>query len=422
MIGLFLGIIPTFILICAMLKFGETLINKKLKLNLKMVLTIIIYTIIYTVTFNYLPQELTSIISILCLIVAFKVIFKLPLEKLIYYVLIVWLFGIFFDVLLMIVLSCLSILDFDKNFLFGIKSIATLIMALMYFFVTKNKFVVRKINSIYKKTLKINYPIIKIIFTFIMIFTVDAICVNFMEFQYIPILLLISLIVFITTSVNIIVQNYQILSLKETNSILSRSISFYIEKINEYRILKHNIKNKLLGLKSITELNVHPYINAMIEEYNEKTTNFKEIMNVPNELNYLILQKINEYDCNSLQIQVDNKLKKDILNILSPRNYNLLCEALGITLDNALDAAIKSKEKNLYLSFLETQNNIKIVIANSFLGTIDIDKVGTINYTSKQNGHGLGLVSLFLKNNLIIKNKIKGNLFITQMLISKLKK
>ena len=117
-----------------------------------------------------------------------------------------------------------------------------------------------------------------------------------------------------------------------------------------------------------------------------------------------------------------NKLKKDILNILSPRNYNLLCEALGITLDNALDAAIKSKEKNLYLSFLETQNNIKIVIANSFLGTIDIDKVGTINYTSKQNGHGLGLVSLFLKNNLIIKNKIKGNLFITQMLISKLKK
>ena len=155
MIGLFLGIIPTFILICAMLKFGETLINKKLKLNLKMVLTIIIYTIIYTVTFNYLPQELTSIISILCLIVAFKVIFKLPLEKLIYYVLIVWLFGIFFDVLLMIVLSCLSILDFDKNFLFGIKSIATLIMALMYFFVTKNKFVVRKINSIYKKTLKI---------------------------------------------------------------------------------------------------------------------------------------------------------------------------------------------------------------------------------------------------------------------------
>lgn len=56
---------------------------------------------------------------------------------------------------------------------------------------------------------------------------------------------------------------------------------------------------------------------------------------------------------------------------------------------------------------------------NSFKGQIDTDALGTIEYTSKSNGHGLGLYSLFNKKSLYITTSIKNNYFRSEIKVNK---
>ena len=121
-----------------------------------------------------------------------------------------------------------------------------------------------------------------------------------------------------------------------------------------------------------------------------------------------------------MKVQIDNNVKGKLLDILGPKNYNLLCEALGITLDNALESASQTKGKIVFLEFSEEEKTVNIKIMNTFKGSIDTEKLGTIEYTSnKLNGHGLGLYSLFNKNTIYITTSIKNNLFRSEIKVNK---
>lgn len=110
-----------------------------------------------------------------------------------------------------------------------------------------------------------------------------------------------------------------------------------------------------------------------------------------------------------------------MLESLGPRNYNSFCEALGITLDNALEACIKTEDKLLYLEFKEGKDSITIKVMNTFSGNIELDRLDTKEYTSKKEGHGLGLYSLFNRKNIVITTSIKNNLFINVIKVKKQK-
>ena len=98
---------------------------------------------------------------------------------------------------------------------------------------------------------------------------------------------------------------------------------------------------------------------------------------------------------------------------------NLLCEALGVLIDNALEASCVSNDKIIYLQFLETNDNINIKIINSFSGVLDLERLGTINYSSKSKGHGLGLYSIFGRSKIKVKTNIKNNLFCNEIIVKK---
>ena len=92
---------------------------------------------------------------------------------------------------------------------------------------------------------------------------------------------------------------------------------------------------------------------------------------------------------------------------------------MGVTLDNALEASLNSKEKVVYLKLSETNEKIIINIQNTFSGSIDFDKLGKINYSSKGTNHGLGLASLLRKSEIELTTSIKLNLFIVKILVNK---
>ena len=165
---------------------------------------------------------------------------------------------------------------------------------------------------------------------------------------------------------------------------------------------------------------VNKSVNEILKEYDSNKYLKSEIPFMPSGLNGFILEKFYAYADKNLKIQIDNNVKGKLLDILGPKNYNLLCEALGVTLDNALESASQTKDKIIFLEFTETEKTVNIKVMNTFKGIIDIEKLGTIEYTSnKLNGHGLGLYSLFNKNTLYITTSIKNNLFRSEIKIDK---
>ena len=52
---------------------------------------------------------------------------------------------------------------------------------------------------------------------------------------------------------------------------------------------------------------------------------------------------------------------------------------------------------------------------------LDLESLGKINYSSKINGHGFGLFTLFEKRKLNITTNIKNNLFRVEISINKKK-
>ena len=114
-------------------------------------------------------------------------------------------------------------------------------------------------------------------------------------------------------------------------------------------------------------------------------------------------------------------MDSDLFDVLTPRKYNKLCETLGICLDNAVSASSKSKEKILQIVILENEKNVVIKVTNTFNSSLEIDKLGSLNYTTKKNGHGIGLYSLFGRKDVTLKSSIINNLFESQITIKKKK-
>ena len=232
------------------------------------------------------------------------------------------------------------------------------------------------------------------------------------------------LVIFIAFSVllfviNFIIQQFQIISLKESIKLLNKNNEFYLNLIDEYRILKHNLISNLSGIKSVTNKKTRALIDDLITEYNsilKLPKNFKEI---PTGISGIVYEKIYSANNSQLQLKVDNKLKNNIIEILSARKFNALCEALGITLDNAIEAAEQSNEKILYLEFTEDENKLILKIVNTFSGVVDIDELGKKNYTSKKKGHGLGLFSILNKKDIKLTTIIKNNKFISVVTVNK---
>ena len=72
------------------------------------------------------------------------------------------------------------------------------------------------------------------------------------------------------------------------------------------------------------------------------------------------------------------------------------------------------------MRFRENENEIIVTLINSFSGSLDLEVLGKINYTSKKKGHGYGLFTLFEKKKINIKNSIKNNLFQVEFKIPKM--
>lgn len=396
--------------------------SKKIKFNTKSLFLMIGISLIATIINMLNIIFVKSIISLICLVTILIFYYKEEKNKVFNYSILIWLSGMLLDMISMNIFSFLVKSSSSK--LFGIyleysMYLFTILVQVILNLLSRIKLIkiaVSKLNDFINK-LKASH-IFELLFILTFIIVGIIIFNNISNFKYIVLwgMLIILLVYMIIYNIYLKYKSY---TLNETNKIFIENNKFYTEMNTDIRIFKHNLIHKLNGLKINCNKSTKELIDDIVLECKLIKTN-EEIEKLPLGIDGLLYQKLYSDDYKSLNVIINNETKSEFLESLKARNYNKLCEALGVTLDNALEASLESKEKVLSIWLEENKNNFSITIQNTFSSEINVDMLGKINYTTKKEGNGIGLFSIFLQNELKVKTKIINNLFIVNISVKKI--
>lgn len=184
--------------------------------------------------------------------------------------------------------------------------------------------------------------------------------------------------------------------------------------LEEYRVVTHEHNNQLLIIRSMLE-NKDKDINDYVENLLEKREGIKykwigELNHLPlSGLKGLINYKVLEMESLKLNkvISISKEVSKLKLEKMSMSEKDNLYSIIGVYLDNAIQAAKESKEKEINIEIYKEKTEMVIIIANTYNGKIEINKLDNYGYTTKGKNHGIGLhiVKNIINNETIFNSK-----------------
>lgn len=222
-------------------------------------------------------------------------------------------------------------------------------------------------------------------------------CSEHVEYKHQVLLAVLSIILFVTTilmffafQANAQKENKMILIQQEQEKIKT-DISYYdiLEKQNtNLRSYAHDARNHLSAIKSLnTDPEIDTYVSKMIESLKE----YSNVSHSGNRILDIIIDKyVTECNINGINFLFDVKI-----NNLAGLEYHDTVTILGNLLDNAIEAALKSEEKNITFETDYRNNYSVIIISNSCDTQPNFDSSKT-PITTKSNKvlHGFGLRSV----------------------------
>ncbi len=391
-----------------------------IKVNLKVVLSLIYGTLLSAIVkhYNVTFVNITSYFFVMPIL--FYNLKPLPIKKFTLYLIIIWLYGLILDLVSMIIFSVTSeIFGFDIISRFSLATVVLSVFVLIMFIILANIKKVKVFTEyLCKSFLKLKFSNFSLIIFSMFIFFIGMLI--FINMNHLQVDLLLFLIILLMTIVFVLLIKAKIDSdeMNKYLNTLKENNDFYIKLDDENRIFRHNLNAKLLSIRSVSNKKAMALIDDLIEQY-QKTKRFsKGIKIIPYGLNGIIYQKLHDY-IDLLNIKIKNNIDYDIFKYLTPRRYNVFVEKLVVTLDNAIEAALNSKKRVIYIDLYDTEEKIVIEIKNSFNETINVDELGNKNYTTKGKKHGVGLFSIIRSNEAKVSFKIVNDLFITKITTKK---
>lgn len=179
------------------------------------------------------------------------------------------------------------------------------------------------------------------------------------------------------------------------------SLKEYEVMIDKFRVDTHENKNEFLTIRNMIKDNndkdtIVKYIDKLVDnKIKDNDKIMKKTAKIPKGgLRATIYSKLCLMD--KLKIKYNLNISREIrttdLIDLDEELVLKICKILGVFLDNAIEAVKELNKKEISIEIYTIDSKLCIDIINNFKGSLDLDKITNMKYTTKGNGHGYGLL------------------------------
>lgn len=382
------------------------------RFNKKSIITIIIGSIFLTINnvFNFTQYKVIVSFSVIYLMNCYN--FKEKIND-----------SFINSLIVVIIASCLEILVsipllINSSIIINSTSlIFKVIMSLIVFKLTdiilrqdKIRYYIKKIKNFAKKIFLLEFTLLLLIFVInILLFFRSE---KFNDIYNIGAIITFLLYI-IFTLIQIIKGKYVIEKLEAKNKELTNSYIASSAAMEQFKELKHNLKNDLYSLKGVLPKEKQILLNNLMLKYNTNYDWLNNVTNIPEGLQGIIYLKKIEAEKHKVKLNVNYNSTKNI----DEKDFLDICDILGIYLDNAIEASKENGNKIVVLDIRDYYDSMMIKIINKFSNNVNLNEIGNKDYSTKNRNSGIGLSYVSKIKNRKIKTKIQivNNLFIADV-------
>ena len=363
----------------------------------------IIYFIIFVplllISYEFFYGITRLILNILFIIISlYFSIFKKDISNSVYYTLSYEMIAFISEFLTSV--AILIIFNFNSieysNLPFSL-SISSLINSILIYLISKVNFIsknIRKLNNIIKKNNKEWIYIILVMILMILLMTFNRYKMNSTIEYYVYIFIILFVVV---SFVYVIYNKFQRQAMEDKYNESMEYVLRYEKIINEQGKKNHEYNNQLMVIKGYINKpeRLSEYLDEVIGEHKTgQNYTVKQLGFLPDGgVKGLLYHKLSKMEDNNIKyyLYVDQNLKDKDIESFDLKTYHDLTKLLGVFLDNAIDAALKSEEKEIEVELKDKDDCLLLTISNTYDKNTDINKVGKSGFTTKGVGHGFGL-------------------------------
>lgn len=372
--------------------------NEKFKLK-NFIIYLIIFLPLLLIVYLYFTGITKLILNIILVIISLYVsLFKKDISNSVYYAVVYEMLAFISEVFISVIFVSvfkINITSYEK-FQFSLL-IFSICNCLMVYVLSKIKFLnknIQKLNLIISKNHKDWIYIIIIIFLMSLLMVFNKNNLEYSKDYYINVVM----VIFVVFSLIYVIYNkFQRQAMEDKYNESMEYVLRYEKIINDQGKKNHEYNNQLMVIKGYINNpeRLSEYLDEVIGEHKTgQNYTVKQLGFLPDGgVKGLLYHKLSKMEDNNIKyyLYVDQNLKdKDIENF-DLKTYRDLTKLLGVFLDNAIDAALKSEEKEIEVELKDKNDCLLLTISNTYDKNVDINKVGKSGFTTKGVGHGFGL-------------------------------
>ena len=275
--------------------------------------------------------------------------------------------------------------------------ISSIINCLLVYMLSKIKFIsknVRRLNEIIKKNNKDWIYIILIMILMVLFIFFNRYKMNNSTEYFVNTAMAIFVVI---SFVYVIYNKFQRQAMEDKYNESMEYVLRYEKIINDQGKKNHEYNNQLMVIKGYARNpeKLLDYLDLVIDEHKTgQNYTIKQLGFLPEGgIKGLLYHKLSKMKDNNIKyyLYVDQNLKNKDSDCFDLKTYRDFTKLLGVFLDNAIDAALKSEEKEIEVELKDKDDYLLLTISNTYDKNIDINKVGKSGFTTKGVGHGFGL-------------------------------
>ena len=401
-------VITAFILSIFVFLVGRILFDKNRKFDLRAVLAVLVYVVLFTFN-NFISDFLfTILLYYMSLVLFFEIAFNCNMKEVLIGSLIIYTCKYCILMILEILTVVIGVHICSEGYFVIIHCLAALITVLL---IKRTETRIKRFIGLHSRKAYIVMIIliaVNIIFAIVSVINTNHVII--WSFSPESWFILVSIVVINLLTVKLIKEETTKNEIIKSYDQLNEYSKINEKLIEEYRVSLHETKNQLLVIKSKMDGNTKDaaeYIDQLIGSKSMiKYEWLNELSNIPiagikGFVNYKVGQM--QESGIAVELVISPQLKKMSTSKLDVSDKDEFYKIIGVLLDNAKESAEDSSDKMVSVIAHKDHKLIKILIANTYKGEINLEKINECGYSTKGRGRGIGLK---LVNDIIKKNPI----------------